>query len=299
MIKDATAWLASVVAAGSLGFAGCAIIAGLDNTYENDAGAGGGGASDGAGGGGGAGGSTSCTDSSACNDLNACTIDMCDTAVGTCVSTQAPDGPLPGGPNPCSTQTCMGGSLVNGFAPANTSCGAILVCDGMGNCVGCTKPEQCPAAPECQSHTCAQNVCGVQNVSAGSACQGGICNGMGACVECLVNSDCTGAGTPVCKNGMCVDACADGVMNGNETDVDCGGNECPECAAGKICDSDDDCSSNDCSGGLCISCMDGVLNGTESDVDCGGTCQANCANGKMCNSNGDCLSNSCMAGTCK
>ncbi|HLM73583.1 MAG TPA: hypothetical protein VK459_12850, partial [Polyangiaceae bacterium] len=91
MIKDATAWLASALAAGSLGFAGCAIIAGLDNTYDLDPGAGGAASSAGVGGGGG---STSCTDSSACNDLNACTIDTCDTAVGICVGTQAPDGPV-------------------------------------------------------------------------------------------------------------------------------------------------------------------------------------------------------------
>ena len=45
---------------------------------------------------------------------------------------------------------------------------------------------------------------------------------------CLAGSDCT---SKVCKNGMCqAPMCTDGVQNGDETDVDCGGRACPACS---------------------------------------------------------------------
>lgn len=36
-------------------------------------------------------------------------------------------------------------------------------------------------------------------------------------------------------------SCADGVKNGAESDVDCGGGECTPCGVGKVCTSNDDC----------------------------------------------------------
>ncbi|QQR89961.1 MAG: PD40 domain-containing protein [Myxococcales bacterium] len=44
--------------------------------------------------------------------------------------------------------------------------------------------------------------------------------------------------------------CSDGILNGNETDVDCGGS-CPACALGKQCDVAADCDSNMCPAGYC------------------------------------------------
>lgn len=48
------------------------------------------------------------------------------------------------------------------------------------------------------------------------------------------------------------ESCTDGIMNGDETGIDCGGSECEPCAT----------------------CTDGILNGNESDIDCGGDCPA-------------------------
>ncbi|MFH0899548.1 MAG: hypothetical protein V2A73_02840 [Pseudomonadota bacterium] len=48
--------------------------------------------------------------------------------------------------------------------------------------------------------------------------------------------------------------CTDGSMNGDETDVDCGG-DCPRCADGKDCQTPKDCSSNCCSEGTCVSTL--------------------------------------------
>lgn len=79
---------------------------------------------------------------------------------------------------------------------------------------------------------------------------------------------CTPPGTPTCT---------DGIKNGSETDVDCGGSCVAKCQNGKACGASTDCVSNLCSGGICQAaptCTDGVKNGTETGVDCGGSCPA-------------------------
>ncbi len=55
-------------------------------------------------------------------------------------------------------------------------------------------------------------------------------------------------------------SCTDGIRNGNETGVDCGG-DCPD---------------------VCPTCDDGIQNGTEEGIDCGGECPNYC-NGGTCN----------------
>jgi cysteine-rich repeat protein len=53
-----------------------------------------------------------------------------------------------------------------------------------------------------------------------------------------------------CHNGACV-SCSDGIQNGNETDVDCGG-ECGPCAISQRCAGAADCSKDTfCSSGVC------------------------------------------------
>lgn len=72
------------------------------------------------------------------------------------------------------------------------------------------------------------------------------------------------------------DECTDGIRNGTESDIDCGGSDCEPCADGGSCFADADCQSNNCAAGFCeqASCTDGVQNGTETGVDCGGGCPA-------------------------
>ena len=56
----------------------------------------------------------------------------------------------------------------------------------------------------------------------------------------------------MCTSGACVAAsCTDGVKNGAETDIDCGGSTCKACAAGKKCLTATDCKPNLCSSGTC------------------------------------------------
>ena len=54
--------------------------------------------------------------------------------------------------------------------------------------------------------------------------------------------DCGGTFCPPCPT------CDDGIRNGNETDIDCGGPDCPACPT----------------------CEDGIMNGDETGIDCGG-----------------------------
>jgi len=89
--------------------------------------------------------------------------------------------------------------------------------------------------------------------------------------------------------------CFNGVKDGNETDIDCGGNVCDPCTEpGDACLVNSDCSSNYCVDGVCIAatCSDGVRNQDESAVDCGGVCDP-CGLGVECYYDSDCESLYC------
>jgi hypothetical protein len=94
--------------------------------------------------------------------------------------------------------------------------------------------------------------------------------------------------------------CSDGVKNGSETDVDCGGGTCPPCEHDKACQGTGDCLSRVCTNQVCQapSCSDTVKNETETDIDCGGNCPK-CGAGKACLVNGDCVSNVCQSQVCQ
>jgi len=94
--------------------------------------------------------------------------------------------------------------------------------------------------------------------------------------------------------------CDDGLRNGDETHLDCGGS-CPPCADGQGCVDLSDCTSMVCRSGFCLmpSCADAMLNGDEIAVDCGagGTCPG-CPGGIPCTTTADqCLSGLCDGGT--
>jgi endoglucanase len=104
--------------------------------------------------------------------------------------------------------------------------------------------------------------------STSASCTDGVRNGTETGVDC-------GGSCPAC---VVAPSCTDGVRNGNETGVDCGGS-CPACV-------------------IAPSCTDGAKNGTETDVDCGGSCSADCAVGQGCGLGSDCQSGHCTSGTC-
>ncbi|MFK7935414.1 MAG: T9SS type A sorting domain-containing protein, partial [Saprospiraceae bacterium] len=65
------------------------------------------------------------------------------------------------------------------------------------------------------------------------------------------NNPCAGGGNPTCSDGM---------MNGDETGVDCGGSTCDPCATDPTCN-------------------DGMMNGNDTGVDCGGPDCRPCSSG--------------------
>ncbi|MDB4953681.1 MAG: Tryptophan synthase alpha chain [Myxococcales bacterium] len=106
-----------------------------------------------------------------------------------------------------------------------------------------------------------------------------------------------------CGSGP-VPLCNDGVRNGDETDVDCGGT-CGPCEDGGVhVDADVDaplvCGQTSCAGRTCPlpSCFDGIRDGQETDVDCGGGICRKCAGARHCTTACDCFNGQCIAGTC-
>jgi hypothetical protein len=134
-------------------------------------------------------------------------------------------------------------------------------------------------------------------------CGGPTCPGCQLNYECNVNSDCAGGLFCVTGAGVCgltqTIGCSDGLVDQGETDVDCGGTQCPHtCASGKQCTSDNDCQPGlNCVGSFpatCApppsTCSNGIVDGDETDIDCGGpTCPA-CQLDYDCNVNSDCAS---------
>jgi hypothetical protein len=107
------------------------------------------------------------------------------------------------------------------------------------------------------------------------------------------------------KNVIAIATCSDGVMDGDETDIDCGGS-CVPCKDGLGCKIQGDCLGYNCRAGAYPTCgqfisycYDGVQNGMETDVDCGGGFCPRCYPGQTCGVNADCTSNNCVAGVCQ
>ncbi len=84
--------------------------------------------------------------------------------------------------------------------------------------------------------TCKNAVCG----------DGAILMGMEECDD--GNMSDADACTNTCKTPTCMDKLVDGA----ETDVDCGGMDCPKCATGKKCAVGSDCASGACTGMVCV-----------------------------------------------
>lgn len=109
-----------------------------------------------------------------------------------------------------------------------------------------------------------------------------------------------------CALGAPEHTCFDRVLDGDETDIDCGGS-CMPCATHATCADAGDCQSQSCvtsgdatDGGTCAAptCSDGVHDGYETDVDCGWNCTP-CARGQHCERPADCASEICTVnGVC-
>ena len=285
---------------------------------------------------------TACGDGLACGSSSDCTSRVC--AGGVCVAPSCSDGVRNGGEAgvdcgavcvagagsacsagtgctthaDCASGVCHGGVCVSPtcYDGVRNGVEADVDCGGPECASTCSAGRTCSVSSDCASGVCdgASLMCqpptctdGVRNGGeSGVDCGGGA--GAGCVALCGVGGGCTNDGD--CASGTCdtstatcaAQTCGDGLHNGDETDVDCGGPSCgTACDAGLACGSSSDCTSRVCDGGVCVppSCSDGVRNGGEAGVDCGAVCgDSLCTHGSACGSGGDCASGVCSGGSC-
>ena len=199
------------------------------------------------------------------------------------------------GTTSCSTgaPTCIDGTNKS----PGSSCGTNMVCNGSGNCIGCTAGMSCTGNPSpCLNGTttCATGAMTCidgGNKSAGASCGTNmVCNGSGTCVACTAGMSCTTNPSSACKNGMiactsgapvCVDGTnkSPGVSCG--TNMVCNGSgACVPCTAGGACTGNPSICKNGVS-----SCTTGSMTCADGSNKMGGT---NCGTNMVCDGNGSC-----------
>ncbi|HEX6272860.1 MAG TPA: hypothetical protein VFZ53_07470 [Polyangiaceae bacterium] len=184
----------------------------------------------------------------------------------------------------------------------DTDCPASTpICTGAGQCVGCTRAEDCTPPSSCYTRACNTGTgqCQFDRFATHQPCSGGYCTAAGECVECTRAEQCSASGA--CYDAVCSGAnecgetpkattvtCAGGYCNGSGA--------CVRCNDATQCPNPGECYNATCSGspsacgqtpkGARTSCNGGLCNGS-------GACVA-------CLMNGDCTqpSNECQQATC-
>jgi Cys-rich repeat protein len=173
----------------------------------------------------------------------------------------------------CSTAACIAG-VCSGCA-TNADCPAGLICDPTVR--QCVSVSACAAPRVNCGATCVDTSSDPQNCGTcgsvclmGAACANGTCMSTcaagqtrcgGVCANLLSDSNncggCAMACGPgrACLMGVCnatPASCSDGMRDGGESGVDCGGaTQCARCAVQQSCIVSSDCISQHCQGGLC------------------------------------------------
>jgi stigma-specific protein Stig1 len=231
-----------------------------------------------------------------------CTNGTCAGSITCTASSQCPNLPNSAGPT-CSSGICL--SACNpGFADCNHNptdgCETNLTFNSQ-NCGACGNV--CPTGQTCSNSTCVPagqvtcsptTACPTEPNTSFPSCQNGTCiwacttgfadcdhNALNGC-ETNITSDaknCGGCGITCAQGQACVggacsaSTCTDGIKDGNETGIDCGGGTCPPCAVGQTCLAGSDCQSGICTGGVCAtSCGAGM-------TACGNACAPLHSNG--------------------
>ncbi len=123
---------------------------------------------------------------------------------------------------------------------------------GGPDCQPCPLGGGCATNADCTSGYCTDGFCQPPPTcedatqggdETGPDCGGRFCFKCDPGAGCNDPSDCTSG---VCSGNVCQSpSCSDGVLNGDESDKDCGGS-CSPCSAGRSCNADSDCQSNNC-----------------------------------------------------
>jgi hypothetical protein len=180
----------------------------------------------------------------------------------------------------CTYDKCVGGKPIQEPFPAGIRCHRDKdnpTLNGIcyeGDCVGCflgddVLNDACDPGFFCADFDCLPiDPC----VDTLSDCRS-VCALCQTGYNCDIEADCKSG---VCTNGKCsAPTCSDGVLNGEETGLDCGETACTtKCEDGQGCAFPVDCVSGVCWAGVCEppACIDGIKNGEETGTDCGGPC---------------------------
>ena len=122
------------------------------------------------------------------------------------------DTDIPADANACTLDVCSNGIPVHALSPAGTSCGPGLLCNGVGQCVGCLTAADCPGTDtECAVRVCASGSCGFSFLRAGvptagqvpGDCRRNQCDGSGHIVVAPDATDLPFDGNQ-CTNNVCL-----------------------------------------------------------------------------------------------
>ena len=189
----------------------------------------------------------------------------------------------------CGVGICNYGVCLE-TAIGSTKCAPHEVCTVSAGCV--PKPTPCLTVAECaQPKTCGAVSCHDGQCIYGLAASGTPCDG----------------GT--CDAGQCV-SCDDGIKNGSEANIDCGGTLCTGCLDNQSCILPTDCLGGICRDNRCQTdiCGNNMVAGSEACDDgnqdngdgCSATCLlengANCQNGSQCDSG---VCDTAVSGQCR
>lgn len=174
-----------------------------------------------------------CNADNECDDANACTLDACDLAAGSCSWTNT-GAACPDDGNDCTTDSCVAGACVHKTRADEFACGAdadactLDVCvDGACQHVFDTGVCECSLGEHCDDH----------NPCTDDTCNGGACEYWANAAACDDDNACTSNDT--CDGGTCT-----GASNADSCDDD------------DVCTVDDACSSSFCEAGqnVCVDC---------------------------------------------
>jgi hypothetical protein len=235
-----------------------------------------------------------------------------------CGGTRSPacgDGKICGVKADCSSGVCTGGVCQVPTATDGVKNGDETGVDcGGAKAPKCKTGDGCLADRDCDAVLCdlAKKKCAAPSYTDGlkNGDETGIdCGGPKApnrCAtgqSCKANADCNNVLCDIGKTDLCkAPAYDDGLKNGDESGIDCGGPKAPNrCGVGQGCAATADCNQVACDVGATKACLppsstDTIKNGTETDVDCGGSAPTNataCAAGKTCALDADCKSDGC------
>jgi hypothetical protein len=213
-----------------------------------------------------------------------CKLALCDGAGH--VIEQTDDGDLPTASGACFAATCNQGVPSTPPVQAGTACGTALVCDNVGQCVGCIGPIECPGTDtECHARTCTNETCGITNTTAGVKLVNGQikgdchvieCDGSGGTMTLVDDTD-----IPTTTNKCITELCNGGtpgftykpIHTSCGTNLECDGTgNCVGCVTASECPgSDTDCQTRTCNGGTCG--FDFAPTGTPTSTQVAGDCK--------------------------